>query len=259
MTRPSSQRASAIFSLVASAWKSTITTARLRARLLDELVDDLERALRSRGRASPSRLITATGVPSRAGATASARPGARRERFAGRMTRSVPARYGAELLPRPGVVAERDHVGPGGEHPLGELRREPAPSAAFSPFTTQKSAPSSSRRPGSRASTARRPGAPKTSAMKRILRDAECSVGRAGWTSIEHVVARVLRVARERLALDAREVEHACRPSSGAAVTRDADRERRVAAAAASARRRATARRSAGCRRARRSRAPLST
>ena len=53
--RPSSQRATATFSLVASAWKSTTTTAACRARLLDELVEDLERPVGGRrGRASPS-------------------------------------------------------------------------------------------------------------------------------------------------------------------------------------------------------------
>ena len=51
VTRPSSQRASATFSLVASAWKSTTIDRRLRPRLLDELVDDLERAAPGRGRA----------------------------------------------------------------------------------------------------------------------------------------------------------------------------------------------------------------
>src|SRR5919109_107533 len=84
----------------------------------------------------------------------------------------------------------------------------PRPSAAFSPLTMEKSTPSSSRRAGSRRSTARRPGAPFTSATKRILmalRDGE----RGGGVHFERdVVPRVLRVARERLALDAREVEH---------------------------------------------------
>jgi hypothetical protein len=44
----------------------------------------------------------------------------------------------------------------------------PTPSAAFSPLTTQKEAPSSSRSAWSRDSSARRPGEPKTSAMKRM-------------------------------------------------------------------------------------------
>ena len=44
VTRPSSTRATATFSLVASAWKSTTHDLRLLARLLDERVDHLERA-----------------------------------------------------------------------------------------------------------------------------------------------------------------------------------------------------------------------
>ena len=48
VTRPSSQCAIAIFSLVASAWKSTTTTGAARPRLVDELVDDLPREPASR-------------------------------------------------------------------------------------------------------------------------------------------------------------------------------------------------------------------
>ena len=58
--------------------------------------------------------------------TASPRPGVRGERFAGRRTRSAPLRYGREALLPPHPVAERDHVGAGGEQPLGDLRRDPA-------------------------------------------------------------------------------------------------------------------------------------
>jgi hypothetical protein len=54
----------------------------------------------------------------------------------------------------------------------------PAPSATFSPFTTQKSTLRSSRSRGRCSSSARRPGDPKTSATKRSLREA-----RAGWGS----------------------------------------------------------------------------
>ena len=46
VTRPSSQAASATFSLVASAWTSTSDDRRRGARLVDELVDDLPHALR---------------------------------------------------------------------------------------------------------------------------------------------------------------------------------------------------------------------
>jgi hypothetical protein len=116
VTRPSSQRASATFSLVASAWKSTITTGAARA-LLDSVVDDLERPEGRRGRASPCRFTTATGVPSVAGATASARPGEPSATFAGRITRSEAARYAPissraqTWLPRVTTSA------PGGEQP----------------------------------------------------------------------------------------------------------------------------------------------
>ena len=73
----------------------------------------------------PSRLITATGVPSSAAATVSPRPGAAAEKFAGRMTVSEVCEVGVDLGPAPGVVAERDHVGAGGEDPGGELGRDP--------------------------------------------------------------------------------------------------------------------------------------
>jgi hypothetical protein len=65
----------------------------------------------------------------------------------------------------------------------------------------QKSAASSSRSPGRRASTARRPAAPNTSAMKRILtwrkRYGIWSVA-AGWTSTRMWFPASV-VARERL------------------------------------------------------------
>ena len=91
----------------------------------------------------------------------------------------------------------------------------PTPSAAFSPLTMQTSTSSSSRSAGSRASSARRPGAPTTSATKRRIRAA---AGREPREDLQrHVVARVLRVAGERLALDAREVEHLADPVAPAA------------------------------------------
>ena len=101
---------------------------RLAQRLLDELLGDLERRRpRARGRAGPSRLITATGVPSAAGCDGEPAARCAAERFAGRITRSVPLEVGREVALGPGVVAERDHVGAGGEDPLGELGRDPAP------------------------------------------------------------------------------------------------------------------------------------
>ena len=86
VTFPSSQCASATFSLVASAWTSTtITCACPRAcstssstRSNIETAGDMK--------SEPSRLITATGVPSAASRTARPRPGVRAEKLAGRIT-----------------------------------------------------------------------------------------------------------------------------------------------------------------------------
>ena len=71
--------------------------------------------------------MTATGVPSAAGATASA--AARRAgRDVGRPDHALRLReVGADLVARPDVVAERDDVGAGGEQPVRQLRRQPPP------------------------------------------------------------------------------------------------------------------------------------
>src|SRR5437870_4734902 len=85
----------------------------------------------------------------------------------------------------------------------------PTPSARFSPFATQKSTLSSSRREASRSSSAFRPGVPTTSAMKSkrntfFLRQRQ----RCRGTDVDlDVVPRVVRVVRERLPLDAAQVE----------------------------------------------------
>ena len=83
----------------------------------------------------------------------------------------------------------------------------------FSPLTMQRSAPSSSRRPGSRSSTARRPASPKTSARKRSLSSDQ---RRRGPELDRDVVAGVVRVPGERLLLDAREVDDAAEPRRSA-------------------------------------------
>ena len=72
----------------------------------------------------------------------------------------------------------------------------PAPSAAFSPLTTQKSTSSSSFRPGSRSSSARRPGGPKTSATTGFSGDRQ---RRCGIHGDRHAVPDICREARERL------------------------------------------------------------
>ena len=88
VTLPSSQRETATFSLVASAWKSTITIfACFRASSTSESTTSNGPRGTSRN-SQPIRLTTATGVPSAAGATASARPGEPDATFAGRITRS---------------------------------------------------------------------------------------------------------------------------------------------------------------------------
>src|SRR5262249_37295667 len=80
----------------------------------------------------------------------------------------------------------------------------PTPSAAFSPLTTQKSIPCSARRAGSSRATASRPGRPTTSPTKR-MRTRGVRLGDRGGSRMDldgDVVAVVVRVLRERLALD---------------------------------------------------------
>src|SRR5262249_28529279 len=93
----------------------------------------------------------------------------------------------------------------------------PAPSATFSPLATQKSTPSSCRRPGSRDSIACRPAVPKMSATKRILTGAGRSAERQrrGRMHLDrHVVPGVLGVARQRLVLDAGDVDDRAEPGA---------------------------------------------
>ncbi len=88
VTRPSSQRESATFSLVASACTSTTTTG-VSARASSTSSSTTSHMLRIGSRNSdPSTLTTATGTPAVQGTIASPRPGAPVERFAGRTTRS---------------------------------------------------------------------------------------------------------------------------------------------------------------------------
>ena len=94
VTRPSSSRPSATFSLVASAWKSTSTTsARERASATSPAATS--KGLWAASRYSwPIRLITATRVPSAAAMTATPRPGALAAWLAGRTIRSFDSRNG---------------------------------------------------------------------------------------------------------------------------------------------------------------------
>ncbi len=125
VTRPSSQCASATFSLVASAWTSTtITSACARASSTSPSINS-NMSVAGERKSEPMTLITATFWPS--AATATVEPAARRGRGE---VRGPDDALGArqvrvDLLPPPGVIAERDHVRAGGEEPLGELRRDP--------------------------------------------------------------------------------------------------------------------------------------
>jgi hypothetical protein len=92
VARPSSQRAIATFSLVASAWTSTMTTCACRFASSTSSSTSSHGECATSRKSVPIRLSTATGVPSTAGATASPLPGAPRAKFAGRITRSAPAR-----------------------------------------------------------------------------------------------------------------------------------------------------------------------
>jgi len=84
VTRPSSQAARATFSLVASACTSTTTTG-VSARACSTRSSTTSHMLCAGSRKSvPSRLTTATPVPSRASTTVSPRPGAAVWKFAGR-------------------------------------------------------------------------------------------------------------------------------------------------------------------------------
>jgi len=170
VTRPSSQRASAIFSLVASAWTSTRTSrvSAVAAVTSSSITSNI--AVAGCRNSEPRTLITARRAPFEVGTTTRPRPGDERETFAGRATRSEPARYSPISVRRnawlPSVIASA----PAARSRPASLGVIPTPSATFSPFTTQASMPSSSRRPESRSSRACRPGAPTTSAMKRMRR-----------------------------------------------------------------------------------------
>ena len=121
---------------------------------------------------SPCRLSTATGVPS--ARRHDRQPAARRARGeVRRPDHALGARRGrARSRCRrqtwlPSVIASA----PAASSRSASRGVSPAPSATFSPLTTQKSTASSSLSAGSRSSTAARPGEPKTSARKRIFRE----------------------------------------------------------------------------------------
>ena len=94
-------------------------------------------------KSEPSRLITATGVPSRASTTVSPRPGAAAGKFAGRTTAVAEARYGPISSRRqvwlPSVIASA----PAASSRSASRGVMPTPFATFSPLTMQTSTSSS--------------------------------------------------------------------------------------------------------------------
>ena len=118
VTLPSSQFASATFSLVASACMSTtITGVRCAPRRRARRRPRTTLTAVSR-KSEPSRLITATSVPSCRRDERQPLPGRAAEKFAGRITRSLSRQVRHDLAAAPRVVAERDRVDAGREHPV---------------------------------------------------------------------------------------------------------------------------------------------
>jgi len=92
VTRPSSQRARATFSLVASACTSTRTSgvSRTACSTRSSTTSNIEVA--GSRKSDPRTLITASRAPFELGTTVRPRPGVFLEAFAGRMTRFDPSR-----------------------------------------------------------------------------------------------------------------------------------------------------------------------
>ena len=124
VTRPSSQRASAAFSLVASAWTSTSTTRRLAPRLLHELVDHLEHRGRRVEEEGAEHVDHAepTAVRRRHHGDSAARSRTGRVRRAHDPIRRV--EVGADLGSPERVVPERDRIDAHPEELVGEARRD---------------------------------------------------------------------------------------------------------------------------------------
>ena len=87
VTRPSSQRVIATFSLVASAWKSTTTTGACERASSTSWSTISHGETAASTKSCPRRLITATATPLRASTTVIPRPGSCEPAFAGRTTR----------------------------------------------------------------------------------------------------------------------------------------------------------------------------
>ena len=114
----------ATFSLVASAWKSTSTIAARSRAWRDEILGDANGLTAGSRNSLPSRLITATGVPSAAAATHQPLPGAVRRVVGRAHDPRVHAQVLVHLPLAEGVVSERDHVDPGAVQAAGEPARD---------------------------------------------------------------------------------------------------------------------------------------
>ncbi len=127
VTRPSSQRASATFSLVASAWTST-TTTEVAARASSTRSSTSSHMLWAGSRKrEPIRLSDRDARPVSSGDDRRAAPRGREWKVRRTHDRRGGGEVGADLLAPPGVVAERDRVRACGEQPLREPRRDPDP------------------------------------------------------------------------------------------------------------------------------------
>ncbi len=118
----------------------------------------------------------------------------------------------AGLAPRP--VAERDHVGAAREQPVGDLRRDPAAGGRVLAVDDAEVRPELAAQRREPLLDRAAAGAPNTSATKRmrtrvLLADGE---RRRGMNLDDDVVARVVRVVRERLTLGVREVDDRAEP-----------------------------------------------
>ncbi len=172
VTRPSRMRASATFSLVASAWKSTTRRACVARASSTSSSTIGERMTRTFRKSAPWRFTTATGGPSVGLDDGNARGRARRgpPRFAGRMTRGLRSSTSKRSRRRQTWFPVVMHVGARGEELVGELRGQAgAVGRVLAVHDAEIGAELLVGASGRRASTARRPAGPKTSARKRIF------------------------------------------------------------------------------------------
>ena len=225
VTRPSSHVAIATFSLVASPWKSRKTTGAARARLLDERVDHLPRRDRrvEEELAEEIEHRDAHAVPR----LDDGHPVARRQRALVRGTDDAVARreVAADAAAAVRVVAERHDVGAGGEELVGELRRDPdSVGDVLAVDDREVGVVALPQRRQVLLHGAAAGGADDVGEEEDV--QPVVTTG-AGANFDRDVVAAVVRVLRECLLLDAREVDHGAELRR-AAHDRAPDRERRI-------------------------------